>query len=77
MCVEIGSGEKNGELVKFSRYIVIDIGEKGGYRVKGIRSDAPEDMIEEFIAWYRMNHRYENGRMRPVSVVRKSLVIAV
>jgi len=76
MCIEIDGGKRNEELRKFSRYIIIDIGERG-YCVKGIRSDAPPEMIDEFIAWYRDNYRYENGRMRPEYIVRRSLVIAV
>ncbi len=59
------------------RYLVIDAGEEGGYRVKGIRSDAPAETIDEFIQWYRENNRYENGRLRPEGIVRKTCVISV
>ena len=77
MCIEIDGGKRNEELRKFIRYIVIDIGENGCYCIKGIRSDAPEEMIDEFIAWYRRNYRYENGRMRPENVMRRNLIITV
>ena len=61
---------------KFSRYLVIDSG-SGGYRIRGIRSDAPKDMIDEFVDWYRDNNRYENGRLRPERIVRKSCIVQV
>ncbi len=67
----------NEELKKFMRYLVIDIGENGGYCIKGIRADAPEETIDEFVQWYRENNRYENGRLRPEGIVRKTCVIAV
>ena len=68
--------DKRAELMRFNRYLVIDTGEGGAYRVKGIRSDAPPEMIEDFIGWYRENNRYENGRLRPREIVRKLCVIS-
>ncbi len=65
------------EVKRFMRYLVIEIGENGGYRIKGIRADAPGEMIDEFIRWYRENNRYENGRLRPEGLVRKNCVIPV
>ena len=61
----------------FGRYIVIDAGEVDYYRIKGIRSDAPPEMIDEFVSWSRETNRYGNGRLRPERQVRKNCVIAV
>ncbi|MBQ6547944.1 MAG: hypothetical protein IJL79_03255 [Candidatus Methanomethylophilaceae archaeon] len=77
MCVTIENGNDNTEIRSMSRYLVIEAGDNGAYRVKGIRSDAPAQMIDEFIAWYRRNNRYENGRLRPEKIVRKHCVITV
>ena len=68
--------DKRAELMRFNRYLVIGAGDDGSYRVKGIRSDAPPEMIEDFIGWYRENNRYENGRLRPREIVRKLCVIS-
>lgn len=65
------------ELYQFSRYLILNTGEDGTYGVKGIRSDAPDDVIDRFISWYRENNRYENGRLRPEDTVRRRLVISV
>ena len=43
--------------------------------VKGIRADAPTEIIDQFIQWYRENNRYESGRLRPVWLVRKNCII--
>ncbi len=64
------------EVRKYSKYLVID-GSDGGYRIMGIRSDAPAEAIDGFIAWYRDKNRYENGRLRPESAVRKKCIIRV
>ena len=64
------------EVRKYSKYLVIDSGDDG-YKIIGIRSDAPADMIDGFIDWYRDNNRYENGRMRPENIVRKKCIINV
>lgn len=45
--------------------------------VRGIRSDAPKDVIDAYVRWYRDNHRYQNGRMRPRYLVEKEIVIDV
>ena len=72
------SGDISDDKVKrFMRYLVIDAGDSGSYRIKGIRSDAPPEMIDEFIRWYRDRNRYENGRLRPEGLVRKSCIIQV
>ena len=47
---------------KFSRYLVMYGPEEDGTGIKGIRADAPKEVIDEFIEWYRDTHRYENGR---------------
>ena len=77
MCVESGNGECDAKLRRFNRYLVIDAGTDGAYRIRGIRSDAPSDMIEEFVGWYRDRTRYKNGRLRPKDVVKKTCVIQV
>ena len=77
MCTDNDNGEGNAKLRRFNRYLVIDAGVDGAYRVRGIRSDAPADMIEEFIGWYRENNRYENGRLRPYGIVKKACVVQV
>jgi hypothetical protein len=71
------TAEQDEEVRKYSKYLVIDAGGDGGYRIVGIRSDAPADMIDGFIAWYRDNNRYENGRLRPENAVRKKCIIKV
>ena len=63
------------EVRKYSRYLVIDAGSDGAYRIIGIRSDAPADMIDGFIEWYRENNRYESGRLRPEWLIRKNCII--
>ena len=75
MCIRCDTEKQLEEVRKYSRYLVIDT--KDGYRIAGIRSDAPVDMIEDFISWYRKNNRYENGRLRPVDVVRKMCIVPV
>ena len=61
---------------RFSRYLVMYGPEENGTGVKGIRSDAPAEVIEEFIEWYRDTHRYENGRKYNRSSARiRALVI--
>ena len=77
MCDKCDKGDCEEKLRKFNRYLVIDAGDDGAYRVIGIRSDAPEDMIEEFIGWYREHNRYENGRLRPKDIARKVCVVEV
>ena len=77
MCIKCDSEKQLEEVRKFSKYLVIDAGGDGAYRIMGIRSDAPADMIDGFIEWYRNYNRYENGRLRPVSIVRKKCIIAV
>lgn len=75
MCIRCDTEKQLEEIRKYSRYLVIDT--EDGYRIAGIRADAPADVIEEFISWYRENNRYENGRLRPVDVVRKMCVVPV
>ena len=77
MCEIRDNGEDNAKLRRFNRYLVIDAGEDGAYRVKGIRSDAPAEMIEEFVGWFRERNRYDNGRLRPKDIVRRACVIQV
>ena len=77
MCVIRDNEKENEKLRRFNRYLVIDAGADGAYRIKGIRSDAPADMIEEFVGWYRERNRYDNGRLRPKDTVRKACVIQV
>ena len=76
MCIRCETEKQLEEVRKFSRYLVIDT-EDGGYRIIGIRSDAPADVIEEFVKWYRKNNRYENGRLRPADIARKMCVVQV
>lgn len=46
--------------------------------VKGIRSDAPEEVIEAFLTWYRSNNRYKSGRIMNKADPRlKQLIIDV
>ena len=74
----MGNEERNCDQEKmrrFNRYLVIDAGEDG-YRIRGIRSDAPSEIIDEFIQWYRENNRYESGRLRPEWLVRKNCIIS-
>lgn len=47
---------------RFSRYLVMYGPEENGTGIKGIRADAPPEIIDAFIEWYRDTHRYENGR---------------
>ena len=75
MCIRCDTEKQLEEIRKYSRYLVIDT--EDGYRIAGIRADAPVDVIEDFISWYRKNNRYENGRLRPVDVVRKMCVVPV
>ena len=75
MCIKCDTEEQLEEIRRFSRYLVIDT--EDGYRIAGIRADAPADVIDEFVSWYRKNNRYENGRLRPVDVVRKICVVPV
>ena len=75
MCIRCDTEKQLEEIRKYSRYLVIDT--EDGYRIAGIRADAPADVIEGFISWYRQNNRYENGRLRPVDVVRKMCVVPV
>ena len=75
MCIKRESGSDDAEIRKFSRYLVIEAGDNGCYRIMGIRSDAPETMRDEFIDWYRRNNRFENGRLRPEKSVRKKCII--
>ena len=75
MCIRCDTEKQLEEVRKYSRYLVIDT--EDGYRIAGIRADAPADVIEDFISWYRKNNRYENGRLRPVDVVRKMCVVPV
>ncbi len=77
MCGTKDSSEQDEEVRRFSKYLVIDAGGEDGYRIVGIRSDAPADMIDGFIKWYRENNRYENGRLRPESIVRKKCIVRV
>ena len=76
MCIKCDTEEQLEEIRRFSKYLVIDT-EDGGYRIAGIRADAPANVIEEFVRWYRKNNRYENGRLRPVDVVRKMCIVPV
>ena len=69
------NGNQAEKMRRFNRYLVIDAGEEDGYRIKGIRSDAPSEIIDEFIQWYRENNRYESGRLRPEWLVRKNCII--
>ncbi len=63
---------------KFNKYLVLYSADEEKTGIKGIRSDAPKDVIDDFIEWYRNNNRYENGRMLPKSSkVLKDLIIDV
>lgn len=70
------TGTNYDDIRTFNRYLVVGRGENG-YELKGIREDAPESAINDFIRWYRENNRYENGRLRPEGIVRKSMIIPV
>ena len=73
----IDSKDYAEKMKMFGKYIVIDAGEVDYYRIKGIRADAPAEIIDDFIQWYRENNRYESGRLRPEWLVRKNCIIAV
>lgn len=61
---------------RFNRYLVFFGPGEEGSGVKGIRADAPDDVIEEFFQWYRDRNRYENGRLKPLSkAARERLII--
>ena len=63
---------------RFSRYLVMYGPDEDGTGIKGIRADAPKEVIDDFIEWYRDNHRYENGRKyNRTSAKIKALVIDV
>lgn len=64
------------EVGKFNKYLVFYSSEEEETGIKGIRSDAPKEVIEDFIEWYRNTNRYENGRMRPLSdaMIRKLVI---
>lgn len=66
------------EMRRFNRYLVFYGNDEGRSGIKGIRSDAPPELIDEFIEWYRDRNRYPNGRLRPktASLIRE-LVIEV
>ena len=65
------------EVRSFNKYLLFygAMDEKSGLR--GIRADAPHEVIEDFLQWYRENNRYPNGRMRAKDRVFKELVINV
>ena len=61
---------------RFSKYLVMYGPGEDGTGIKGIRADAPQEVIDEFIEWYRGTHRYENGRKYNRTSARiKALVI--
>ena len=64
------------KVAKFNKYLVFYSPEEEGRGIKGISSDAPPELIKEFIDWYRNTYRYENGRKRPLSdaLVRKIVI---
>ena len=65
------------EVRSFNKYLLFYGPEDERSGLKGIRSDAPPEVIEDFLQWYRDNNRYPNGRMRPKDRVFKELVIDV
>ena len=63
---------------KFSKYQVMYGPDDDETGIRGIRADAPKEIIDEFIEWYRDTHRYENGRKyNRTSAKIKALVIDV
>ncbi len=63
---------------RFSRYLVFYGEGESCHGIKGISTDAPEDIKKEFLAWYRNMYRYPNGRLRPLnSKVFSEVLIAV
>lgn len=66
------------QIRSFNKYLVFYSDEEHRSGIKGIRSDAPKEAIDEFIEWYRDNHRYENGRLRPLSeAMKRKLMVDV
>lgn len=77
MCSIEESVRKGWEDVgRFNKYLVFYSSEEEETGIKGIRADAPQDVIDDFIEWYRNTNRYENGRLRPLSaaMVRKLII---
>lgn len=66
------------DIKNFNKYLVFYSSDEEKTGIKGIRSDAPQEAIDDFIEWYRDNNRYENGRIRPLSeaMVRKLIIPA-
>lgn len=46
----------------FNKYLICYGADEARTGVKGIRSDAPAEAIEEYLEWFRDNNRYPNGR---------------
>ena len=65
------------EVRRFNRYLLFYGPGEENSGLKGIRSDAPPEIIEEFIQWYRDRNRYPNGRLRPKAAVMRDLVFDV
>ncbi len=47
----------------FNKYLVCYGPDEPHTGIKGIRSDAPPEVIEAYLQWYRDNNRYKSGRM--------------
>ena len=63
---------------RFNRYLVFYGDEECLFGVKGISSEAPQEIIDEFVTWYRETTRYPNGRLRPMtSKMYSNVVISV
>lgn len=67
----------DGRIDSFNRYLVMYGIHDDRTGVKGIRGDAPESAISEFIDWYRDTHRYGSGRKYDASSKRiRDLILA-
>lgn len=76
MCRASGIVANMNEIRTFNKYLVFYDGTDDRFGLRGISSNAPPEAIDDFISWYRDNNRYENGRLRPESIVRKTMIIA-
>ncbi len=54
--------------MRFNKYLVFYDEHDDQHGVKGISAEAPKEIINEFIEWYRELTRYPTGRLRPASL---------
>ncbi len=65
------------KVMKFNKYLLFYGPGEQSSGLKGIRSDAPSEIIEVFLNWYRSNYRYKNGRMRSKEKIAREVVMEV